>query len=194
MKDKIETVLAGLFGGIFILLSVIVTVETVSRRLFSLSLQGADELGGYALAVGATIAFSMALLGRNHIRVDVLHGFFPPRLQAFLNWLSIVMLASFAVFLAWTSYKVIGDTLLYRSTAPTPWATPLVYPQAVWLVCIGVFALMSTAFAVHATWLFLSQRIDQLNRDYNPKSAKDELKEELDDIAQRNAPQSGGAS
>jgi hypothetical protein len=38
-----------------------------------MSLQGADELGGYALAVGSTIAFSLALMGRNHIRVDVFH-------------------------------------------------------------------------------------------------------------------------
>ena len=47
-----------------IAVSLVVAVETVMRKVFNVSLQGADELGGYALAVGATIAFSMALLGR----------------------------------------------------------------------------------------------------------------------------------
>ena len=52
MKDRIENLLATVFGGIFLALSVVVTVETLSRKLFNVSLQGADELGGYALAVG----------------------------------------------------------------------------------------------------------------------------------------------
>ena len=73
MKERIENVLATVFGMIFLGLAVVVTVETASRKLFNISLQGADELGGYALAVGSTIAFSLALMGRNHIRVDVFH-------------------------------------------------------------------------------------------------------------------------
>ena len=79
MKERIETVLATVFGLIFLGLAVVVTVETIARKLFNVSLQGADELGGYALAVGSTIAFSLALMGRNHIRVDVFHEMFPRR-------------------------------------------------------------------------------------------------------------------
>jgi TRAP-type C4-dicarboxylate transport system permease small subunit len=120
MKDRIETLLATVFGGIFLGLAVVVAVETISRKLFNVSLQGADELGGYALAVGSTIAFSLALMGRNHIRVDVFHEKFSRGLQAALNWLSIVALAGFAVFIAWVAFKVIDDTLQYGSTAQTP--------------------------------------------------------------------------
>ena len=82
LKDRIETVLATVFGMIFLGLAVVVTVETISRKVFNISLQGADELGGYALAVGSTIAFSLALMGRAHIRVDVFHERFSPRAQA----------------------------------------------------------------------------------------------------------------
>ncbi|HMC15645.1 MAG TPA: TRAP transporter small permease [Albitalea sp.] len=90
LRTRIETVLATVFGLIFLGLAVIVTIETAARKLFNVSLQGADELGGYALAVGSTIAFSLALLGRNHIRVDVFHEKFSARVQALLNWISIV--------------------------------------------------------------------------------------------------------
>jgi TRAP-type C4-dicarboxylate transport system permease small subunit len=185
LKDRIETLLATVFGGIFLGLAVVVTVETISRKLFNVSLQGADELGGYALAVGSTIAFSLALMGRNHIRVDVFHDRFPRGLQAALNWLSIVAMAALGAFIAWIAFKVIGDTLQYGSTAQTPWATPLIWPQGVWYAGLVVFALVGAGYALRATLLLLTNRIDTLNHDFHPKSTKDELKEELEDLAAR---------
>jgi TRAP-type C4-dicarboxylate transport system permease small subunit len=142
MRDRIESILANIFGSIFLLLSAVVAVETVSRKVFNISLQGADELGGYALAVGSTIAFSLALMGRNHIRVDVFHDKFPRSLQAALNWLSIVSLAVLGAFIAWVAFKVIGDTMQYRSTAQTPWATPLM-AAGVWYAGLVTFALVA---------------------------------------------------
>lgn len=187
MKDRIETVLATVFGAIFLGLAVVVTVETIARKVFNVSLQGADELGGYALAVGSTIAFSLALMGRNHIRVDVFHEKFPRSVQAAMNWLSIASLAVFALFIAYVAFKVIGDTMAYRSTAQTPWATPLIWPQGVWYAGLVIFALVATGYALRATVLLFTNRIDTLNHDFHPKSAKEELKEELDDLAQRQA-------
>ena len=187
MKDRIETLLATVFGGIFLVLSVVVAVETISRKVFNVSLQGADELGGYALAVGSTIAFSLALMGRNHIRVDVFHEKFSQRAQAWLNWVSIVSLAVFAIFIAYVAFKVLGDTMQYRSTAQTPWATPLIWPQSVWYAGLVIFALLATGYAARASSLLFTGRIDTLNHDFHPKSAKEELKEELDDLAVRQA-------
>jgi TRAP-type C4-dicarboxylate transport system permease small subunit len=191
MKDHIENVLAWIFGSIFLLLAVVVTVETISRKVFNISLQGADELGGYALAVGSTIAFSLALMGRNHIRVDVFHGKLPRGMQAFMNWFSIVSLAAFGLFVAWVATKVITDTMQYGSTAQTPWATPLIWPQSVWYAGLVIFGLVATGYALRATLLLVSNRIDVLNHDFHPKSAKEELKEELDDLAQRQAADEG---
>lgn len=194
MKDRIENILATVFGSIFLLLSVVVVVETISRKLFNVSLQGADELGGYALAVGSTISFSLALMGRNHIRVDVFHGRLPRRLQAAMNWLSITSLALLGAFIAWVAFKVVSDTLEYGSTAQTPWATPLIWPQSVWFAGLVVFALVALGFALRATRLLLSGQIDTLNHDFHPKSAKEELKEELDDLAQRQSVETPGVS
>lgn len=187
VKEHIESVLAWVFGTIFLVLSVVVAVETLSRKLFNYSLQGADELGGYALAVGSTIAFSLALMGRNHIRVDVFHERLSIRAQAFLNWFSVFSIAAFGVFMAWVATKVIADTLQYGSTAQTPWATPLIWPQAVWYAGLVIFALVASGYALRATLLALGRRIDTLNNDFQPKSAKEELKEELDDLANRQA-------
>jgi len=187
LKSHIENMLAWVFGTVFLSLAVVVTVETIARKVFNVSLQGADELGGYALAVGSTIAFSLALMGRNHIRVDVFHEKLPLRAQAFLNWFSITSIAVFGIFVAWVATKVITDTLAYGSTAQTPWATPLILPQSVWYAGLVIFALVATGYALRATGLLATGRVSTLNHEFQPKGAKEELKEELDDLANRQA-------
>jgi TRAP-type C4-dicarboxylate transport system permease small subunit len=190
-KQRIEDALAMVFGAVFLALSAVVAFETLSRKLFNVSIQGADELGGYALALGSTIAFSLALMGRNHIRVDVFHEKFPRRVQAMLNWVSIVALAAFGSFIAWVAWRVIADTLQYRSTAQTPWATPLIIPQSVWYAGLVIFALVAVGYALRATQLLATGRLDTLNHDFHPKGAKEELKEELEDLAARQGPSQG---
>jgi TRAP-type C4-dicarboxylate transport system permease small subunit len=182
---RFESTLANIFGVVFLALSVIVTIETIARKVFSFSIQGADELGGYALAVGSTLAFSLAIIGRNHIRVDVFHDFFSTRAKAILNWLSITMLALFAVVVALVSIKVISETIEFGSTAQTPWATPLIYPQSIWYAGFLLFMLVAIGYAARASYLLFSGRIDELNVEFHPKSAKEELKEELEDLEHR---------
>jgi len=187
MKHALERGLGILFGLIFLTLSLVVSVETVIRKLFNVSLQGADELGGYALAFGATIAFSMALLGRNHIRVDVFYHLFPKPLKTFLNWLSIISLAAFATLMAWLAWFVIQDTISYQSVSQTPWAVPLVYPQSAWLFGLIVFACLTFATAMYATWLLVRGKTREMDRMLEPRSAREELEEELQDLQGRGA-------
>jgi TRAP-type C4-dicarboxylate transport system permease small subunit len=189
---RVETILANVFGTIFLVLAFVVTIETLARKLFNFSIQGADELGGYSLAIGSTIAFSLAAAGRNHIRVDVFHELFPRGIKAALNWISIVLLAALAVLFVAVSFRVVSETLAYRSTAQTPWATPLIYPQAAWYAGLVMFMLVAVGFAARAKWLLAKGRIDDLNEEFHPKSAREELKEELDDFAQRRASAGGG--
>ena len=183
--QRFESTLASIFGVIFLALSVIVTIETIARKVFSFSIQGADELGGYALAVGSTLAFSLAIIGRNHIRVDVFHEMFSRRVKAALNWLSITMLALFALVIALVSIKVLRETVEYGSTAQTPWATPLIYPQSLWYAGFLLFMLVAIGYAARASYLLFSGRVDELNVEFHPKSAKEELKEELEDLEHR---------
>jgi TRAP-type C4-dicarboxylate transport system permease small subunit len=194
MKDTIERWLGTLFGLIFVALSLLVAVETVLRKAFNVSLQGADELGGYALAIGSTIAFSLALLGRSHIRVDVFHAHLPARLQTGLNWLSAVSLAAFAWLLAVLAWFVVADSRSYQSVSQTPWATPLAYPQTAWLIGLMTFAWLSLVMAGRATWLLLRGRRAELNREFGPRSTKDEVDEELCDLKSRSTETPAGVA
>lgn len=174
-----------LFGSLLLALAVFVSIETISRKLFNFSFQGADELGGYVLAVGSSLAFTAALIERGHIRIDLIHDHLPKRAKAWLNWLAVLSLALLGLFFAIYCYPVIIDTLAYRSTAATPWATPLIYPQAVWYAGLLTFTLATLIAAARASWLFWRGHHAQLDQEFDPKGALDELKEELADLGQR---------
>jgi TRAP-type C4-dicarboxylate transport system permease small subunit len=178
-------VLSAIFGYMFLALSFLISAETLARKLFKFSFQGVDELGGYALAIGSSLAFSIAMVERAHIRIDLLHERFSVRLRAWLNWLSVTLLAAFSLFLIWICWTVLADTLTYGSTAQTPWATPLIYPQGIWYAALVLFAFVGVWLAVRASMLLFHGRLDQLNAEFHPKGAIEELQDELEDVGRR---------
>ncbi len=185
MNERLERILGITFGLIFLGLSVVVSVETIMRKLFNMSMQGADELGGYALALGATLAFTVALIGRAHVRVDVFLVRFPKRLQTWLNWLSSVLLMGFAVLMAVLACFTLLDSNSYQSVSQTPWATPLVYPQALWMIALGIFAVLALVQALLATVWLLRRQYSRIDAMLAPKSTQDEVEEELQDLQAR---------
>jgi len=139
MQNRIETLLATTFGVMFLGLSLFITVEVLLRKLFGISLDGSYELGGYALAIGSTLSFTLALFGRSHIRIDIIHERLPAIAKAVLNTLSAILLASFAALMGYLAWSVIADTLDYHAVSQTPWATPLIYPQSLWYAGQAIF-------------------------------------------------------
>lgn len=192
--NRLERTLADLFGFIFLGLSFFVAAEAIARKLFNISLQGADELGGYALAIGSAAGFALAVAGRNHIRVDIVHEKFPRWLQALMNWVASVAIAALALLFVTICFRVLTESMSYGSTAQTPWATPMILPQGIWYAGMVLFALYAVGYAVRASNLFFSGRFTALNADFHPKSAKEELKEELDDLADRSNANAGAKS
>jgi len=173
------------FGYLCIALSVFISIEVIMRKLFSASLQGADELGGYVLAITSVIAFGVALVGNSHIRIDLVHYKFPLKMQALLNWAAYLSILLLAGMLAYASVGVLQETLSYGSTAPTPWATPLKYPQFFWSIGLVLFCLLAGYYFLSATWLLVTGRWNDLRILFQPKGSADEVKEELKDLTQR---------
>jgi len=174
-----------LFGLMLVGLSGFVSLETLARKIFNFSFQGADELGGYVLAVSGSLAFTIAMLERGHIRLDFVHERLPPRVQGVLNWLSCLLLAVLGLFFARYCYTVISETLDYRSTAATLWATPLIYPQSLWYLALLSFSLASLILALKATGDLIRGDTAALNRRFGPKTVREEVDEEVGDFRQR---------
>ena len=184
-RKRISFICSCFFGYLCIALSLFISVEVIMRKLFSASLQGADELGGYVLAITSSLAFCVALIGNSHIRIDLVHYRFPKKMQAFLNWAAKLSILFLALLLAFSSVRVIQETISYGSTAPTPWATPLKYPQFFWCTGLIVFAILATYYFYDATRLLVTGRWDDLRILFQPKGSADEVKEELEDRSKR---------
>lgn len=183
--NRFSHIVSWFFGLLLVALSLFIALETVSRKLFNHSFQGADELGGYVLAVGGALSFTVALIERGHIRIDLVHDHLTPKVQAVLNWFAALSLAIMGLFLARYCWLVVRDTVEYGSTAPTAWATPMIYPQGVWYGALLIFTATSVWLAVVATRTFFSGDIEKLNEEFHTKSALDELEEELEDLKRR---------
>jgi TRAP-type C4-dicarboxylate transport system permease small subunit len=173
------------FGVMMLVLSAMIAVETVVRKLFSVSLGGVDELSGYAIAVGGPLAFTVALIEQSHIRINILHMRMPPKAQAAMNALAALTLAALAAYLLVFTVRTVGETRLYQSIAQTPWATPLIWPQTLWLVSMAAFAAVAVWLGARAAWLGLRGDWRALNRDFGPDSVEDEVEAELSDLQRR---------
>jgi TRAP-type C4-dicarboxylate transport system permease small subunit len=189
---RLEVIGAWVFGAVFVLLSLAVAVEVSLRKVFNVSLQGVDELGGYALAIGAGVSFALALVARAHIRIDLVHERLPRGLRIVLNLAAVASLAVTAGMLPILAWFALSDSIAMNSTAQTPWATPLRYPQAVWFAVLAVFAVVAIASLLRALGFALRGRSDLIERDYGPKGTREELQEELADIESRGAAASAG--
>lgn len=182
---KLAQTASTLFGVMLVLLAILVTLDTLLRKFAGISLQGTDELGGYVLAVTSCLAFTIALIDRAHIRIDFLHGRFPPKVQAALNLASALLFAGLAIILVRFAWDVVDDTITYGSTAPTPWATPLIYPQSLWFAGLVLFALSALWMVIRGLILASAGDVSGINRELGPLTAQEELQEELSDVSRR---------
>ena len=183
--QRFERFAAFVFGFAFLALALAVAVETVMRKVFNKSLQGVDELGGYVLAVGAALSFAIALRSRTHIRIDVIHDLLPRPLRITLNLLAMPALAACAAAAFVMAWLAFSDTIQYGATAQTPWATPLKYPQGLWVLALGVFLAFALIETVTLLALAVGGRFDEIDRRYGPRGAKEELEDELADLKAR---------
>lgn len=130
-------------GGALVLASAfLIGIEVVARKAFALSIGGADELSGYAVAIGTALGLAGTLMDRAHVRVDALYVRLPHRLHAILDLLALLALALFVGLLAVRAVAVLSDSLAFSARATTPLATPLWIPQSLWVAGLVLFILV----------------------------------------------------
>ncbi len=173
------------FGATMVLLSIAVTVETLLRKFLGHSMAGIDELGGYAIAICAPLCFAVALIEQSHIRINLLQMRLSRTAQAVLNAIAALSMGALSAYLLYFTVQTVIETQDYKSIAQTPWATPLIYPQSIWLVTMSVFALVALVLAWRALRLFVRRDWPALNRQFGASSAQEELEAELEDLKKR---------
>lgn len=159
-------------GWALVALSLYIGIDVVGRKLFSLSLQGSDEIGGYVLAVICAAGFSYTLSLRAHIRLNALLTRFPGRLQSGVNLLAYALLLLLAAMLFWRCSAMLLETIEFRAVAPTPLETPLWIPQGLFaLGLLWFFLHVATCFG-YALYLFTNGRHSELNNMFGVETDK----------------------
>jgi TRAP-type C4-dicarboxylate transport system permease small subunit len=121
-------------GAMMMATAFAVTFDVVVRKVAGFSLEGADELSGYAFAISTAWAFSLGLLQRANVRIDGIYLLAPTGIRAILDFVALAALSLFLACLLWSGWYMWLDSYQYDARSITSWRTPLAYPQAAWLL------------------------------------------------------------
>ena len=177
--NTVVTAVAIACGWALLGLCALTGYDIVARRMLGHSVQGVDEIGGYILAITASVGFAAALLNRMHTRIDLVLTIMPPQLRAVMNTLAALCLAGFAVFMSQKAFVTLNETLEFGARASTPLQTPLWIPQSLWIFGIVLFAVIACVMAAHAVLLLFRGQIDTVNKQYGPPSIDEETEASL---------------
>jgi TRAP-type C4-dicarboxylate transport system permease small subunit len=185
VMKSLTRLLGWVFGLTMLALSVMVTIETLVRKLFSISLGGVDELSGYAVAIAGPLAITIALIESAHIRINIFYLRMSRPARRVLDVLSMIALTILSGFLSFFAYRTVMDTYQFKSLAQTPWATPMIYPQSLWLLALLIFTA-TTLILLAKSFVFLNRKDwEAMDQILAPESLEDELKAELEDLKVR---------
>jgi TRAP-type C4-dicarboxylate transport system permease small subunit len=172
------------FGGTLILTAaIIVAVDIIIRNLFVVTFGGADELAGYALAIGSAWALAFALLERAHVRIDLLYQSLPLRLAALLDILCLSTFALFVILLTRHGYAVFMQSLTADSHSMSALAVRLAIPQAIWVLGLALFVVVAFLLLIRAFLALVAGDDTKVVRLLGSRSATEEVEHELDQAA-----------
>lgn len=180
---------AGLWlgGALILLAAILIAIDVVLRAGFNTSIGGADELSGYALAIGTAWALGAALLDRAHIRIDSLYARFPLRLRLVLDVFGIVLFTAFFGLVGWHGIGVFTQSWVAGSRSQSALEVPLVIPQAAWLVGLAVFLVTALMLLAHALTLGVRGDLVEMSRTISTRSAAEEIDDEVRALAEQRA-------
>lgn len=173
---KLSTLLAVLAGSAVFVLAFLIAFDVVARRFWGFSLQGTDEIGGYVLAIVASLGFALVLFERGFTRIDLLIARLPRPAVRVLDVAAYVSLAAVAVFFAQRALLAYSDTWRFDTHVNSPLQTPLWIPQGIWVVGMGFFALCAVLYALRAVVLLFTEP-EALSADYGTVSLAEEVNE-----------------
>lgn len=171
---------AALGGGLLILAAaVLVSVDVVLRKLVSVTVGGADELSGYALAIGSAWSFAFVLLNRGNVRIDALYQHLPRVLAAVCDMLAILSLLAFVSLVTWHGSSVLAHSWNVGARSNSSLAVPLIVPQALWWAGYAWFVVCGLLLLLRGTMAFVGADWNDVNRLLGARTIEEEAADEL---------------
>jgi TRAP-type C4-dicarboxylate transport system permease small subunit len=162
-----------------LLAALLIGVDVTLRKFFNVSIGGADELAGYALALGTAWSLGAALVDRAHIRIDSLYVLFPRWLRLALDFAGLALFIAFFGLIARHGWSVVQQSWVSGSRSQSALATPTVIPQSLWLVGLALFLLIGLVLLAHAVILIARGDAAGAAQAISTRSAVEDVKREV---------------
>lgn len=171
-------------GSLLLIASVLICIDITLRYTMSVTLGGADELSGYALAIASAWGFSAALLSRSHIRIDTVYvRIRSMNVRALLDLISLATLLGFFGMVTWYAWGVVWQSWVSDSHSLSAIEAPLVVPQGLWFAGLLFFVALCGLLLVRGLLAFVAGDYAGLFALIGSKSALAEAEEEIAAVA-----------
>ena len=170
---------AAWFGGTLIFLAaIVVSFDVIARKLFSFSIGGADELSGYAFAIGSAWAFAFTLLRRANVRVDIVYAKLPVRVCAVLDLLALIAVGVFVALLSNYAFDVAMQSWQRNALSNTQLKTPLWIPQGLWVLGLMLFMATLALMLVRAAAALVVGDFASVQKMFGARTMQEDADEE----------------
>ena len=187
---RIARFLAWCGGGLILIAALIVAFDVAIRKLFSVTVGGAEEIAGYSLAIGSALGFGFALFERAHIRIDSIYVRLPTRVKVVFDLLSMLAVLAFFFLVARYAYNVFNQSVVSDAHSLSWLGTPMAVPQFVWLVGLVFFVLTALLLLLRSVLALATGDLHTFFQLIGPKSAVEDLEQQIDNA--RSDPQKAG--
>ena len=175
--------MAWVAGWNYIACALFITADIIGRNALGVSSAATVEITGYMLACGIAWGLAHTLACRAHIRVDVLVTRLPVRWRAPLHLFSLLLLAGFAIFVAWAAWQLVDESALFDAHDNSALRIPLIIPQGIWAVGISAFVLMCGVLLLESLLALLMGEGERLDALLGSRTLTDETQEALEAVA-----------
>ncbi len=186
--ERVAKLMSAAGGWMYVICALFVTFDVLARQFLGFSSKTTTEITGYMLAFGMGWGLAHTLTERAHIRIDVLVNMLPIGPRKYLHTLALLLLAVFALFVAWAAVAMVQESQLFHATDTSAMAIPLVLPQGLWAFGIVVFAALVLVLCAEITILLLRNDGVAIDRLLGPRTFHDETAETLEAIGMAPTP------
>jgi TRAP-type C4-dicarboxylate transport system permease small subunit len=175
--------ISGWICGLLLTVSAfLIGLDIALREIFVITLGGANELSGYALAVSSSWGCTVALVHRIHVRIDSVYTHLSARWRALLDIVGLAALIYFLAFVTFYAWKVLEQSIESNSHSISALEAPLAIPQAVWFMGFVVFLLVAAVYLLRAMLAFAKGDLRRVRELLGARSVEEEMEFERENL------------
>ncbi len=147
---RIARVMTIVAGSALLATAILVSVEVITRRLFSISFNAGSELSSYVLGIVASWGLAHTLLLRGHVRVDAAIRLFPERIRAWADLVALIGLGAVGLLILTQAWVTFAASWSMNAHSMTPLRVPLWIPQFLWVAGLAYFVFVLVWLGIRA--------------------------------------------